>query len=62
LNSKSKFCVLPDKYKRLNIDTNKDGVISDIEINKAIETLEKAKKQKESERHINLLNHYQSLV
>jgi hypothetical protein len=62
LNSKSKFCVLPDKYKRLNIDTNKDGVISDIEINKAIETLEKARKQKESERHINLLNHYQSLV
>ena len=62
MNSKSKFCVLPDKYKRLNFDTNKDGVISDIEINKAIETLEKAKKQKESERHMNLLNHYQSLV
>ena len=62
LNNKSKFCVLPDKYKRLIIDTNKDGIISDIEINKAIETLEKAKKQKESERRIDLLNHYQSLV
>jgi len=62
LNNKSKFCVLPDKYKRLIVDTNKDGIISDIEINKAIETLEKAKKQKESERRIDLLNHYQSLV
>jgi hypothetical protein len=62
MNNKSKFCVLPDKYKRLNLDTNKDGVISDIEINKAIETLERAKKQKESERHIDLLNHYQSVI
>lgn len=62
LNNKSKFCVLPDKYKRLNVDTNKDGIISDIEINKAIETLERAKKQKESERHIDLLNHYHSLM
>ena len=35
MNNKSKFCVLPDKYKRLNLDTNKDGLISDIEINKA---------------------------
>ena len=59
LNSKSKFCVLSDKYKRMKIDTNKDGIISDVEINKAIETLEKAKKQKENERNMNLLNYYQ---
>jgi hypothetical protein len=62
LNNKSKFCVLPAKYTRLNIDTNKDGIISDSEINKAIETLEKAKKQKENERRMDLLNHYQSLL
>lgn len=62
LNSKSKFCVLPDKYKRMNVDTNQDGIISDAEINKAIETLEKAKKQKEQERNMNLLNHYQTFL
>ena len=62
LNNKSKFCVLPDKYLRINVDTNKDGIISDSEINKAIETLEKAKKQKEKERNLNLLNQYHSLT
>ena len=62
LNNKSKFCVLPDKYLRINVDTNKDGIISDSEINKAIETLEKAKKQKEKERNMDLLNQYHSLT
>jgi len=62
LNNKSKFCVLPDKYLRINVDTNKDGIISDSEINKAIETLEKAKKQKEKERNLDLLNQYHSLT
>jgi hypothetical protein len=63
LNHKSRFCVLPDKYKTINVDSNGDGVISDSEINKAIETLEKAKRQKEKDRHLNLLNFYnQSLI
>lgn len=62
LNNKSKFCILPNKYTNLKVDTNKDGIISDSEINKAIETLEKAKKQKERERNLSLLNHYQSLT
>ena len=63
LNSNSKFCVLPDKYKtRMVIDTNNDGLISDIEINKAIETLEKAKKQKDKVRRMELLNHYQNVT
>jgi hypothetical protein len=62
LNSRSKFCVLPNKYKHMNVDTNQDGIISDAEINKAIETLEKAKKQKEQERNMNLLNHYQTFL
>ena len=63
LNHKSRFCVLPDKYKTINVDANSDGVISDSEINKAIETLEKAKKQKEKNRNLNLLDFYhQSLV
>jgi len=63
LNTNSKFCVIPKKYATLSIDTNKDGIISDSEINAAIETLEKAKKQKEKDRHLTLLNFYnQNLV
>ena len=63
LNHKSRFCVLSDKYKTINVDANSDGVISDSEINKAIETLEKAKKQKEKNRNLNLLDFYhQSLI
>lgn len=62
LNNKSKFCVLPEKYNYLNVDENKDGVISDSEINKAIETLEKAKRQREEARNMNLLNYFHNLV
>ena len=58
LNSKSKLCVLPDKYKYIKVDTNNDGTISDVEINQAIETLEKAKRQKDKERNINLANSF----
>jgi uncharacterized membrane protein len=61
LNHKSNYCILPDKYKYLKVDTNQDGKISDTEINKAIETLEKARKQKENERNSEFLNYYHSL-
>jgi hypothetical protein len=61
LNHKSNYCVLPEKYKHLNVDKNKDGIISDSEINQAIATLEKAKKQKEKDRNFQLLNYYHSL-
>ncbi len=61
LNNKSNYCVLSKKYS-INIDTNKDGVISDNEINQAISLLEKAKKQKEKDRNMDLLNYYHSLT
>ena len=51
LNHKSNYCILPEKYRYLDLDKNKDGRISDGEINKAIETLEKARRQKEKERN-----------
>ena len=43
-NEKSKFCVIPEKYKYLynEVDTNKDGQVSDKEIKKAKEILYKA--------------------
>jgi len=60
LNAKSKLCILPNKHKYLKVDINKDGVISDVEINKAIELLEMAKKQKQTERNETLMNYYHS--
>tara|TARA_B100001059_G_C17728331_1_gene524747 strand:+ start:432 stop:866 length:435 start_codon:yes stop_codon:yes gene_type:complete len=43
-NEKSKFCMIPDKYKYLynEVDINKDGQVSDKEIKKAKEILYKA--------------------
>jgi hypothetical protein len=58
LNANSKMCVLPNKYQYLNIDKNRDGNISDIEINNAMKTLERAKKQREEDRNMNLLNYF----
>lgn len=48
-NEESSMCVVPHKYRVLHklVDTNNDGVVSDDEVNKAIEILEKAKKNKE---------------
>lgn len=46
-NEKSKYCILPEKYKKLAslIDTNNDNVISENEINKAYDVLKKARGQ-----------------
>lgn len=48
-NEESNMCVVPHKYRILHklVDTNKDGVVSDKEVNEAIEILERAKKNKE---------------
>lgn len=48
-NEESKMCIVPHKYRVLNklVDSNKDGIVSDKEINEAIEILEKARKNKE---------------
>jgi len=49
-NEKSKYNILPDKYTKLAsmIDTNKDNIISDDEINKAYEILKKARGQSDN--------------
>jgi uncharacterized membrane protein (DUF485 family) len=46
-NEKSNYTILPEKYKKLAsmIDTNKDNIISDDEINKAYAILSKARGQ-----------------
>jgi hypothetical protein len=50
-NEESKFCIVPEKYRVLNkllnlVDTNRDNVISQEEINKALAVLDKAEKEK----------------
>ena len=60
MNTSSSMCLLSNEYKRMKIDINADGIISDDEINKAMLTLERAKKQKENQRNMDLVNYYQS--
>ena len=35
LNAKSNLCILPNKEQYIKVDTNKDGIITDVEINNA---------------------------
>ena len=60
LNVDSGYCLLPDKLKKITklMDENNDGKISDSEVLRAMDILEKAKKQKEIDRNINLLNYF----
>jgi hypothetical protein len=48
-NEESTFCIVPHNYRVLNklMDTNNDGVVSNDELNQAIQILEKAKKEKQ---------------
>jgi len=46
-NEESPYCIVPKKFRVLAniIDTNKDGIISEEEINNAINILEKARRE-----------------
>jgi len=48
-NEESHFCVVPHKHRILHklADLDNDGTVSDAELNSAIATLEKAKKEKQ---------------
>ena len=48
-NEESSLCIVPENYRVLHklIDTNDDGVVSDIELSAAIAVLEKAKREKQ---------------
>jgi len=56
-NEKSRFCMVPKQYQKIYdaIDENKDGVISEAEIEKALETLNKAQKNKALDYHKNAM-------
>ena len=47
-NEDSKYCILPHRYRKFHLlDKNKDGVVSQEEIDDAIKVLKKAKNKKE---------------
>ena len=62
-NEKSKYCILPDKYKNLEslIDTNQDNIISENEINKAYDTLKKARGQIDNYKKIKTLESFNNM-
>ena len=62
-NEKSSYCVVPEKWRNFAdvIDTNKDGEISQDELNKAISLLEKAKQKEKYRDSLRVLNSYNSL-
>ena len=62
LNDKSNFCILPEKFKKLqdSIDANNDKIISELEIKDAVDILEKAKKQRENRNQLGYLSFYDS--
>ena len=62
-NEKCKFCILPDKYKNLTslIDTNKDNIISENEINKAYDTLKKARGQIDNYNKVKTLESFNNM-
>jgi len=57
-NEESSFCILPSYLKRFNhvLDKNNDDVVSEQEIQTAIKVLEKAKRNDEKRRQLQLLN------
>ena len=62
-NDKSKFCMLPEKFKKLHSSTdfNDDKIISELEIKNAMEILEKAKKQRDNRIQLGYLSFYDNV-
>jgi hypothetical protein len=66
-NEESRFCVVPENYRVLSkletvLDENKDGIISDEEVNSAIAVLEKAKKEKQKQQQQQLYSTFKEVA
>jgi len=59
-NEESKFCVIPKKYRHYEhlLDLDKNNVVTDDEIKKAQEILEKAKKKNQKKQQLQYLNNF----
>ena len=62
-NEKSKYNILPEKYKKLAsiIDTNKDKIISEDEINKAYDILNKARGQNDNYKKLEKIDAFNNI-
>ena len=61
-NEESPYCMVPHQHRVLDklakaADTSGDGLISEEELNAAIQVLEKAKKEKQTQKNAKILKH-----
>jgi len=63
-NERSKYNILPEKYNKLAsiIDTNKDKIISDDEINKAYDVLTKARGQIDNYKKLQKIEAFNNII
>lgn len=59
-NEESQYCIIPKKYRKFEhlLDLNKDGAVSQDEIDKAHKVLEKARKKEQRREHLRSLNSF----
>ena len=59
-NEDSKFCIIPQKYRNFErvLDLDKDNVVTDDEVKKATQILEKAKKREQRREQLRNLNNF----
>ena len=59
-NEQSKFCIIPRKYRRYEhlLDLDKNNEVTEEELNKAKEVLEKARKKEEKQGQLRNLNNF----
>ena len=59
-NEESEYCIIPKKYRKYEhlLDLDKDGNVSQEEITKAQEVLEKARKKEAKREHLRNLNNF----
>lgn len=63
-NEDSKFCIIPQKYRNFEriLDLDKDNIVTEEELRKATEILEKAKKREQRREQLRNLNNFMMKV
>ena len=63
-NEESSFCIIPKRYRRYEhlLDLDKDNQVTEEEIRKATEILEKAKRRSQKQEQLQHLNNFISVV
>ena len=63
-NEDSKFCIIPQKYRNFEriLDLDKDNVVTEEELRKATEILEKAKRREQRREQLRNLNNFMMKV